>query len=250
MFVFFKKKTGKDQYLVRVAAILHENIGPTFNTYGLAEECLSELRGNISSGIFHDGPNPEENIMAYYAICSMISETSSADDRAAVLKLAVMARVLKDKLVAFENMTSLEKGIWQYGEQVLAGGLMAPSDGEIARIKSESAKIIMDLMEEQEVRALEADVGKIVDSVSSNVGDREVSKVGERVLAVSVMSNATGYYIDQGERDLAYSYFKCVGAAISKYFEGQMEPYTDYQKNALRGIVRDHCSLGEELMTN
>lgn len=250
MFGFSKKKAGGDQYLLRVAAILHENIGPIFNAYGLVEECLGELRGNISSGMFHDGPNPKENIMVYYAICSMISETSSADDRAAVLKLSVMARVLKDKLGAFENMTSLEKGICQFGEQVLAGGLMAPSDDEIAKIKAESVKIIMDLMNDQQIRAVEQDVKKIVDNVSSNVGDREVSKVGERVLAVSVLSNATGYYIDQDERDLAYSYFMCVGTAIRKYFEGQMESYSDYQKNALRVIVRDHRSLGEELMTN
>lgn len=250
MFDFFKKKNGNDQYLGRVAAILRENIGPTFDAYGLAEECLNELRGNISSGMFHDGPNPKENVMTYYTICSMISETSSADDRATVLNLSVMASILKDELGSFENMTSLEKGIWQYGEHVLSGGFMAPSGGEIARIRSESVKIIMELMEDQEVRAMEADVRKIVDNVSSNVGDREVSKVGERVLAVSAMSNATGYYIDQGERNLACSYFMCVGAAIRKYFEGQMEPYTDYQKNALRVIVRDHRSLGKELMTN
>ncbi len=46
MFGFFKKKGGKNQYLNRVAAILHENIGPTLpaeNAYNLAEECLNEL---------------------------------------------------------------------------------------------------------------------------------------------------------------------------------------------------------------
>ena len=96
MFDFFKKKNGNDQYLGRVAAILRENIGPTFDAYGLAEECLNELRGNISSGMFHDGPNPKENVMTYYTICSMISETSSADDRATVLNLSVMASILKD----------------------------------------------------------------------------------------------------------------------------------------------------------
>ena len=123
MFGFLKKKNEKVQYLLRVAAILHENTGPTLplkNAYNLAEECLNELKGNISSGMFHDGPNPKENIMAYYSMCSMVNEMSAADDKMTVLKLSVMTRALKDELGAFENMTSLEKGIWQFGEQVLA----------------------------------------------------------------------------------------------------------------------------------
>jgi hypothetical protein len=253
MFGFLKKKNGKDQYLLRVAEILHENVGPTLplkNAYNLAEECLSELRGNISRGMFHDGPNPKENIMAYYSMCSMVNEMSAANDKMTVLKLSVMTRALKDELGAFENMTSLEKGIWQFGEQVLADGLSAPSESEIAKIKSDSVQIIMDLMKDQEVVALEHDIKKIVDNVSSNVGDKEVSKVGERILAVSVLSNATGYYIDQGENDIARSFFMCIGAAIRKYFEGQMESYNDYQKNALRVIMQDHRSLGEELITD
>jgi len=153
MFGFFKKKSGKDQYLIRVAAILHENIGQTLpmeNAYNLAEECLNELRIHISSGMFHDGPDPKENIMAFYSMCSMISETSSADDKTTVLKLSVMAGVLKSKLGSFEKMTSLEKGIFQFGEQVLAGGLSAPSGNDIDKIKSDAVQVIMGIMKEQE----------------------------------------------------------------------------------------------------
>lgn len=250
MFGYFRKQSGKDQYVLRVAAILREYIGPAFHAYNLAEECLGDLRDSIANGMFHDGPNPQENVMAYYSICSMISETSSADDKTTVLKLSVMAGILKDQLGAFENMTPLEKGIWQFGEQVLAGGLMAPSADTIAKIKSATVQIIMDLMKDQEVAALEQDVKTIVDNVSSNTGDREVSKLGERVLAISVLSNATGFYIDQGENDLAYSYFMCVSPAIQKYFEREMESYSDYQKSALRVIVKNHRSLAQELITD
>ncbi|GAA4106294.1 hypothetical protein [Zhongshania borealis] len=248
MLGFLKMKRRKDEYLRRVVPILQKNIGPGFNAYSLAEECLGELRGNISSGMFHDGPNPKENIMAFYSICSMISETSSADDRATILKLSVMAGVLKEKLGPFENMTSLEKGIFHYGEQVLAGGIGAPSESSIEKLKSYSVQVIMDLMKDQDADVLEHDVKQIVDNVSTNVGDREVLKVGSQILAVSVLSNATGYYIDQGESNIAHSYFKCVSAAINKYFDGQMESYNDYQKNALRVIINSHRSLGKELM--
>lgn len=253
MFGFFKRKSGKDQYLLKVAEILHENIGPTLpleNAYNLAGECLNELRGHILSGMFHDGPDPKENIMAFYCMCSMISETSSADDKMTVLKLSVMAGVLKGNLESFEKMTSLEKGIFQFGEKVLVGGLNAPSEGDINEIKSDALQIIMQLMNEQEALVAEIDVKKIVENVSAKMGDREVSKVGAKVLTVSVLSNATGYFIDQGENDVAYSYFMCIGAAIRKYFEGRLDSYSDYQKGALRAIMQDYKSLGEEMMTD
>lgn len=228
-------------------------LGPTLpaeNAYNLAEECLNELRSHISSGMFHDGPDPKEDIMAFYSMCSMISETSSADDKTTVLILWVMAEVLKEKLGPFEKMTSLEKGIFQFGEQVLAGGLSAPSSNDIDKIKSDAVQVIMGLMKEQEALVSESDVKTIVNNVSANVGDREVSKVGAQILAVSVLSNATGYFIDQGENDIAYSYFMCIGAAIRRCFEGRLDSYSDYQKSALQAIMQDYRSLGEELMTD
>ena len=51
MFGFFKKKMEKDPYLEKVASILHQTIGTTLpleNAYNLAEECLHELKNNIS----------------------------------------------------------------------------------------------------------------------------------------------------------------------------------------------------------
>lgn len=68
----------------------------------------------------------------------------------------------------------------------------------------------MGLMKEQGVLVPESDVKTIVNNVSAKVGDREVSKVGARILAVSVLSNATRYFIEQGENDVAYNYFMCI----------------------------------------
>ena len=89
LFDIFKKKTGKDQYLEKVASILHSTIGPMMplqNAYNLAAECLGELKGNISKGMFHDGANPREIVMAYYSLCSMLRESSLNDDRETILK--------------------------------------------------------------------------------------------------------------------------------------------------------------------
>jgi len=253
MLGFFKKKMKKDPYLERVASILHQTIGTTLpleNAYNLAEECLHELRNNISKGMFQDGANPRENIMAYYSLCSMVNESSASDDKMDVLKISIMAQLLKEKLGEFESMSSLEKGIWQFGEQALLESYGTHTKGDIEKIRADAVQIIMDLMREQEVTASQQDVAKIVKNVSSNIGDKEVSKVGEKVLAVSVLSNATGYYIDQGENDLAHSYFMCTGAAIRMHFEGQMDSYSEHQSNALNMIMQDYHSLGEELMSN
>lgn len=251
MFGLFRKK-GKDQYLLKVASILHDNIGPELpleNAYNLAEESLNELRGNISKGMFKDGANPKENIMAYYSLCSMLNESGAADDKMAVFKISIMTRVLKEKLGDSNNMSPLEKGICQFGEHVLSEDSSAPKKEDVAKIKLNAVKIIMALMEGQDVIAPLQDVTTIVDNVSSDVGDRAVLKVGEHVLAVSVLSNAAGYFIDQGKTDMAYSYYTCIRAAMDKHFEGQMDSYSDYQKNSLRVIIQGYISLGEEFMS-
>lgn len=74
-FDIFEKKTAKDTYIEKVASILHTTIGPMMplqNAYNLAEECLGELKGNISKGTFRDGAHPRETVMAYYSLCSMV----------------------------------------------------------------------------------------------------------------------------------------------------------------------------------
>jgi hypothetical protein len=253
MFGFSKKKMKKDSYLEKVASVLQEYMRsslPLENAYNLAEECLQELRGKISSGVFHDGPNPRENIMAYYTLCVLVDESGLSDDKTMILQTSIMARLLEKKLGEFEDLTSLEKGILQFGTQALSEDSSAHAKEDIEKIRSDAVQIIMDLMRDQAVTASQQDVAKIVENVSSNVGDKGVSKVGKTILAVSVLSNATGYYIDQGETDLAFSYFMCIGSAIKKYFDGQMESYNDHQSNALKVIMRDYRSLGKELITD
>ena len=251
MFESIYKKKVKDKYIEEVALILNNAIGsalPLKNAYTLAEECLRELRNYTLNETFCDDPNPRVDIMAYYSLCSLINESSSTDDKSNVLKTSVMAKILKEKLDGFEEMSLLENSICRFGEHVLSFGLSAPTEESIELIKNEAVQVIMEFMKDQELIAKEQDVEKIVKNVSSKVGDREVLKVGENILAVSVLSNAAGYYIDQGETDMANSYFMCIGKVLRKYFEGRMEKYSDYQKHALQSVMRSYGSLAEELM--
>ncbi len=248
-----KTKPSKDPYLEKVASILHSTMGPALplqNSYDLAEECLGELRSNISKGMFHDGANPREILMAYYSLCSMVNESVPSDDKMRLLEISIMARLLIDKIGDLDDLSSLEKGICQFGEHALLEGSLEYTKDDVARIKLDAVKIIMDLMSEQGANVSQESVSKIVENNSSNVGDKEVCKVGEKVLALSVLSNATGYFIDQGEIDIAHSYFLCIDAAIDKYkySKGQMESFSDHQSNAVREIMKDYSSLGNELV--
>jgi hypothetical protein len=79
LFDLFKKKPSNDQYLERVASILHSALVPMLSlpqAYGLAVECLSDLKGMISKEVFLDGPNPRESVMAYFSLCTMVHEAS------------------------------------------------------------------------------------------------------------------------------------------------------------------------------
>jgi hypothetical protein len=72
IFNLFRKKAAKDPYLEKVASILHSTLRPMMpiqNAYDLAAECLGELKSNISKGMFRDGANPREAVMAYYSLC-------------------------------------------------------------------------------------------------------------------------------------------------------------------------------------
>ena len=61
LFDLFKKKPSKDPYLERVASILHSTLAPMLplpQAYGLAAECLSDLRQQIRKGVLVDGKHP------------------------------------------------------------------------------------------------------------------------------------------------------------------------------------------------
>lgn len=251
LFDFLKKKPIKDQYLEKVADILHSTMGPMLplkNAYNLSAECLRELRNNISKGVFHDGPNPRETLMAYYSLCSMVHESGLKDDKMTLLKITIMAQVLIKELADQGDLSLLEKGICQFGQQVLSEDSHLHSIEDPVEIKLSTVTIIMNLMKEHGASVSQDDVSNIVENVASNVGDKEICKVGEKVLALSVLSNATGYFIDQGDIQTATKYFMCIGAAIRKYFEGQMESFSTHQSSALRSIMEDYSSLAKELM--
>lgn len=251
LFNLFKKKTGKDQYLEKVATILHSTIGPMMpiqNAYNLAVECLGELKGNISKGMFRDGANPREVVMAYYSLCSMVHESSLNDDRETVFRISIMARVLAEQFTDQRNLTQLEKGICLFGEQALSECLPEHTDKDIAKIKLSAAEIIINLVSEQGASVSRDDLLKLVENVSANIGDRDIYKAGDKLLAISALTNVTAYSIDQGDIQMANIYANCFGAAFNKYVKGQKELFNEYQNGALRTIIAGHMPVVKELM--
>lgn len=247
----FKKKAGKDQYLEKVASILHSSIGSMMtieSAYSLAAECLGELKGNISKGMFFDGANPREAVMAYYSLCSMVRESSLNDDKVTVLMVSIMAGVLADEFKDKSNLTPLEKGICLFGEQALAEGLPKHTDKDVTQIQLGAVEIIFRLVSEQGALVSREELRKLVENVSANIGDRDVCKAGDKLLAISALSSITGYSIDQGDIQLANIYANCVGAAFNQFVNGKKESFNDYQNGALRTVMRGHIPVVEELM--
>jgi len=234
MLGFFKKKTNKEIYLEKVASILHQTMGamlPLDNAHLLAEESLRELRDEISRGRFSDGPNPRENIMAYYSICTIIEESDFSNNKEALLNIASQARRLQSKLGEFESMSSLEKGTFQFGKLALSGLLIESPAADVEKIKSRIVQVIVHFMRVQEV-------AKIIQIPFSNVGSKEVLRVGENIFALSVLSFIIDYYIDQEKNDLAYSYYMCASVLSEKYINSnQVNSNSDYQTHALKGIL-------------
>lgn len=250
LFDFFKKKPPKDQYLEGVASILHSNMTPMMQmpqAYSLAAECLGDLKGMITKGAFFDGPNPREAVMAYFCLCSMVNEARSSDDKIMVLAVSTMAQLMTDEFKDQSNFTSLEKGICQFGKEVLAEGIPMHSGEDVTAVKLSTVSIIMELLREQGTLVLRSDINQLVENVSAMVGEREVVKVGDKVLALSSLTNVTGYSIDQRDIKMANVYFQCVAAATEKYVKGQEKSFNKHQMGAIRTIMKSYMPVVQEL---
>lgn len=250
LFDLFKKNSSNDRYLERVASILHSTLAPMLSlpqAYGLAAECLSDLKGMISKGVFLDGPNPRESVMAYFSLCTMVHEARSSDDGETVFKIAIFARVQGDKLKDQRTFTPLEKGICQFGASVLAEGTSAHSAEDVSKVKTGAVSIILELLQEQGASVSHDDIKQLVENVSALVVEREIVKVGDKVLAISSLTNVTGYSIDQGDLAMANVYFRCVMAAMDKFVKGQQRHLNEHQMGALRTIMRSYKKVVQEL---
>lgn len=249
MFGLFKKK---DQYLLAVAKILHHVFGETLpldNAYNLAKDCFDELRQEISKGTFRDGPNPRATFMAYYCLSNMLHTSSAADNKSNLTKTYVALQVVEEEFRNINDLSMLEKGIAQFAQHVLSEINVAHSEKDVDNIKLDSVQKIVDLMTDNDFRVPREEIYKIVENVYASVGDRELLKVGENVFLISVLSNATGYFLDQENVDTASGYYSCIRPAINKHFEGKINSYSEYQKDALRQILANYESLGKEIMS-
>ncbi len=250
-FDLFKKKPSKDPYLEKVAAMLHSTLGPMLplpQAYNLAAECLSDLRQLISKGVFKDGSNPRESVMAYFSLCTMIHEARSTDEREIVFKIGILARVHSDNFKDQSDFTPLEKGICQFGATVLAETNPVPSAEDVSKVKLGAVSIILELLEEQGASVDRNDIKQLVENVSTHVGEREMVKVGDKVLAISSLTNVTGYSIDQGDLAMANIYFHCVTAAMEKYVKGQQNYLNEHQMGAIRSIISSYSPVVQELL--
>lgn len=251
LFGIFNRRSARDPYLERVAAILNKTLGPVLpnqNAYDLASECLDELKANIARGMFRPGGNPREVVMAYYSLCSMVRESGTADDKGMVLKISIMAQVLGKQLENQSGFTPLEIGICQFGAQTLSEAVPKHSADDVAKLKTRAAEILVSLAAEQGESVATSDMRQLIENVASNIGERDVCKAGDRVLALSALANVTAYSIDQGEIRMANVYSQCFFAAVNKFFKDKMETLDNYQGGAVRTIIRDYSSVVKELM--
>lgn len=251
MFGIFNRKSAKDPYLERVAASLHKTLGPVFpsqNAYDLAAECLDELKANIVKGMFRPGPNPREAVMAYYCLCSMVRESGPADNREMVLKTSIMAQILEKQLEDRSSFTPLEQGICLFGEKALSETFPTHTDEQIAQLKSRAAEIIVHFAGEQGESVSGNDMRQLVENVASNIGDREIYKGGDKLLALSALASITANSIDNGDIRMANVYSQCFFATVDRYVKGKMESFDDYQNGAIKTIMRGYSDVVQELM--
>jgi hypothetical protein len=250
LFSIFKRKPSQDPYLKKVSAILHEYMKPMMplqNAYGLAAECLGELKEHISNGVFQPGPAPREEVMAYYCMCSMVRESGSSNDKIVVFQILTMARLLAEKFEKKQNFTPLEKGICLFGEQSLSEYFPKQTKEDIESIKSKSSDIVFEIARSNGALLSCHEAAILINNVCANISETDVYKGGEKVLAISALTSITAYAIDQNDIDGANAYFDCVGAAMKKFVEGQMATFTDYQAQSLRSIIRNYESVVQEL---
>lgn len=251
MFTFFKKKKApQDPYLEKIAAILHTTMGPMMplqNAYRVAAECLGELHGHIANGMFSPGPNPRETVMAYYCLCNMVRESGLSDDKQMVLMVSIMAGVLARAFEDQQTFTPLEKGICLFGEQTLSEYFPTQSKDDIANLKRKASDIMFEITSANSAPLSREDATTLIDNVCANIPETDVYKGGEKVLAISALTNITAYAIDQNDIDEANAYFVCTSAAMRKYVEGQMASFSHYQAQALRTIIREYGSVVQEL---
>ena len=250
LFDLFKKKPSKDPYLERVASILHTTLAPILplpQSYGLAAECLNDLKQLIRKGVFIDGPNPRESVMAYFSLCTMVHEARSSDDSETVFKISVIARLQGEKLKEQSNFTPLEKGICEFGATVLSETAPSISAEDVSKVKAGAISIILELLQEQNASVSHADINQLVENVAALVVERELAKVGDKVLALSSLTNVTGYYIDQGDLAMANIYFRCAMAAMEKYVKNQQRNFSEHQMGVIRTIMSSYKPVVEEL---
>lgn len=123
-----------------------------------------------------------------------------------------------------------------------------PSESDLVNIKRKASEIVSEIANANGALISRDEAAMLINNVCANIPNADVCKGGEKVLAISALSNITAYSIDQNDIDGANVYAACFFAAMKKYVEGQMSSFSDYQSQSLRMIVKEHSTVVQELM--
>jgi len=250
LFGLFKKKSSQDRYLDDVAESLHKTLAPILprqNAVNLAAECFSDLQQQIAHGMFRQGPNPREVLMAYYCLCNMVRESGSGGDKLMVLRISTMAQVLANKFNEQHELTALEKGIFLYGKETLKEYLPNQSKSDLEDLKRKASNIVFEFASANGASLSSDQAATLINNVCANISETDICRGGEKILAISALTSMTAYSIDQGDIDEANTYFASVNAALKNYRGEQEKSFNDYQSNALRTIILEYGSVVQEL---
>lgn len=137
------------------------------------------------------------------------------------------------------------------GKYAVAGtseNFPAQSESDLVNIKRKASEIVFEIANANGASISRDEAAMLINNVCANIPNADACKGGEKVLAISALSNITAYSIDQDDIDGANVYAACFFAAMKKYVEGQMPSFNEYQSQALRMIVKEHSPVVQELM--
>lgn len=125
--------------------------------------------------------------------------------------------------------------------------LPAPSESDLVNIKRKASEIVFEIAKANGASISRDEAAILINNVCANIPNADACKGGDKVLAISALSNITAYSIDQDDIDDANVYAACFFAAMKECVEGQMPSFSDYQSQALRMIVKEHGVVIQEL---
>ncbi|MFC3459495.1 hypothetical protein [Massilia haematophila] len=183
-----------------------------------------------------DGPNGAKTFLDDITMQLM-------PDRDLMVRFRLM---IDDKLLKKTRL-----GKYAVADASIVGSNVSPSaqsESSLVNIKRKASEIVFEIANANGASISRDEASMLINNVCANIPDADACKGGEKVLAILSLSNITAYSIDHDDIDGANVYAACFFAAMKKYVEGQMPSFSDYQKQALHMVVKEHGPVVQELM--